>query len=96
MVWDDMRRKVKKQFSDLLEIPGDVLLDLPRIVLMGNLQVQIENHRGIQEYTPRLVRISIGKGMLELTGEDLVLRTIMTDEILVEGKIQSLSFVNLD
>lgn len=96
MAWEDVKRKVKRQFSDLLEIPGDVLLDLPRIIMVGNMQLQVENHRGIQEYTTRLVRISTNKGFIEITGENLVLRNIMPDEIVLEGKIKSLSLVNLE
>lgn len=96
MSWEDVKRKVKRQFSDLLEIPGDVLLDLPRIIMLGNMQLQVENHRGIQEYTAHLVRISTGKGFIEITGENLVLRNIMPDEIMLEGKIKSLSLVDLD
>lgn len=96
MAWEEVKRKVKRQFSDLLEIPGDVLLDLPLINMVGNMQLQVENHRGIHEYTTNFVRISTGKGFIEITGENLVLRNIMSDEIILEGKIKSLSLVELE
>lgn len=92
MAWQDLKRKVKRQFSEFLEIPGDVILDLPKIVLVGNIQLFIENHRGIIEYTPELVRVSTGEGEVIVTGEQMVLRNILPDELLVEGKIKSLSF----
>lgn len=92
MAWQDLKRKVKRQFSEFLEIPGDVILDLPKIVLVGNIQLFIENHRGIIEYSPELVRVSTGEGEVIVTGEQMVLRNILPDELLVEGKIKSLSF----
>ena len=66
------------------------MLNLPRIVLIGNLQVFIENHKGIIEYTPEIIRIIIDEGELSITGNDLLLRNIMVDEIIIEGKIKRL------
>jgi sporulation protein YqfC len=68
------------------------MLNLPRVVLMGNLQAFIENHRGILEYTPQIVRIGIEEGELEITGENLILRNILPDEICVEGMIKNVTF----
>lgn len=92
MTLRDFQKKIKRQFSELLEIPGDVALDLPKITLVGNMQLFIENHRGIIEYTPDRVRISVGDGEVALTGEDLTLRNILPDELFIEGKIRTLSF----
>lgn len=94
MVWKDLKNRFKRQFSDYLELPGDIMLDLPKIVLVGNLQVFIENHRGIQEYTPQLVRVVVNEKVVEVTGENLTLRNILPDEICVEGRIDTLTFYN--
>ncbi len=88
MAW----REWKKRLSEFLEIPNDVMLNLPRVVLMGNLQAFIENHRGILEYTPQIVRVGIEEGELEITGEKLILRNILPDEICVEGMIKAITF----
>ncbi|BAF59069.1 hypothetical protein PTH_0888 [Pelotomaculum thermopropionicum SI] len=93
MAWRDFKKKVKRQFSDFLEIPGDVVLDMPRITLVGNIQLLVENHRGIIEYTPEGVRISVGEGELAVTGENLALRNIIPDELCIEGVIRTLSFI---
>lgn len=92
MAWRDLKKKFKRQFSDFLEIPGDVLLDLPKIVLIGNIQLQIENHHGILEYTADTVRISTGEGELSVKGENLMLRNLLPDELCIEGSIHTLSF----
>lgn len=93
MGWRDFQRKVKRQFSEAMELPGDVVLDLPKIVIVGNMQLFIENHRGIIEYTPEGVRVSVGEGEIAVSGENLMLRNILPDELCVEGKIRSLSFL---
>ncbi|MCL2336463.1 MAG: sporulation protein YqfC [Firmicutes bacterium] len=94
MAWKELKNHFKKRFSDYLELPEDIALDLPKIVLIGNLQVFIENHRGIQEYNPRLVRVVVNDKVVEVAGEGLTLRNILTDEICVEGRISSLSFAD--
>jgi len=57
------------------------------------LQVFIENHRGIVEYTSEKVRVKVGDGEVGITGGNLMLRNIKTDEICVEGTISSLIFL---
>ena len=90
MAWSEFQKRIKRQVADFLEIPSDVMLNLPKIVLVGNLQVFIENHRGIIEYTSEVVRVIVDEGEISISGENLSLRNIMVDEIVVEGKIKSL------
>lgn len=87
------RKKKMEILADYLELPKDLMLDLPRITLLGNLQLIIENHRGIIEYTKERIRISTSLGELLIDGEGLVLRNIFPDEIAVDGKITSLKLV---
>lgn len=94
MAWRDLKNKLRRQFSDYLELPGDIALDLPKIVLVGNIQVFIENHRGIQEYNPQLIRVVVNEKVVEVTGENLILRNILPDEICVEGRILAVSFLD--
>lgn len=89
----DLQRKFKQKFSDFFEIPNDIMLDLPKIILVGTLQVFIENHRGIMEYTTEKIRVKVGEGEVGIIGSNLILRNIKSDEICVEGKIKSLSFL---
>lgn len=92
MAWRDVRKKIRRTMADLLEIPGEIALDLPKIILVGNVQVIIENHRGIVEYTTESVRVIVPVGEVRLRGRNLVLRNILPDELCVEGEIQSLNF----
>jgi sporulation protein YqfC len=94
MAWKELKNKVKRQLSDYMDLPGDIMMDFPKIVLVGNVQVFIENHRGIQEYNPKLVRVVVSDKVIEVTGENLTLRNIMPDEICVEGQISGLVFLS--
>ncbi|WP_432409280.1 sporulation protein YqfC [Wukongibacter sp. M2B1] len=83
---------IKANISEALEIPKDILLDLPKVTSIGNLQVNIENHKGIIEYSNDNVRIKIKDGILKVSGIDLVIKTIVTEEIIISGKIASIDF----
>lgn len=94
MAWKNFAHRFKKQLSDYLELPGDIMMNLPKIVLVGDMQIFIENHRGIQEYNPQMVRVMVSDKVIEVTGENLTLRNILPDEICVEGQIITLTFLS--
>lgn len=81
------RAKFKSAFVNILEIPTDIALNLPRITMLGNLQLNIENHKGIVEYTESRIRIAVARGYLDIEGSNLVLRHVQMDEIMINGEI---------
>ena len=87
------RRKGNLQkLAGLLEIPQDIVLDLPRITMLGNKQVLVENHKGIMEYTPDLVRIKLNQGELIVGGTGLTLGNLQMEQILVEGTVKDVKY----
>jgi sporulation protein YqfC len=79
--------------TDVLELPKDLVLDLPRVTLIGNVQITLENHRGVILYTDSNVRVAVARGEIVIAGEKLVLRSILHDEIIVDGTINSVSYI---
>lgn len=90
-----MQQRKKGQLQKLagiLDIPEDIVMDLPRITMLGNKQILIENHKGIIEYTKTLVRIKINKGHLLINGQGLVLGNLQMEQILVEGTVEEVKY----
>ncbi len=87
----ESKKRLEYMLANLLELPKDLVMDLPRVTLLGDMQVIVENHRGIIEYTRERVRISTSLGELIIDGTSLALRTIFPEEIAVDGKIRALS-----
>lgn len=85
-------KKLQHNIAGLFEIPNDVMFDLPKITLIGNVQLYIENHRGIIEYRPEAIRISVNTGEIEVIGKELVIRTISSEEIHLDGLIQAVKY----
>lgn len=78
-----------RKFADALELPKDIVMDLPRVTMVGNVQLYIENHRGIIEYAFNKVRINTTRGELVIFGEKLQVGNINPDEIVVDGRIET-------
>jgi len=84
---------LKTALSEALDLPEDLVLDLPRITLLGNHSLEVENHKGIIHYTPQSLKVCVKQGFLTSQGEGLVLRNINSDTILIEGEIKEISIV---
>jgi sporulation protein YqfC len=91
---NDMQHKNGKLqvLAGIFEIPQDIILDLPRITLLGNKQLLIENHKGIIEYDPSLVRIKMTQGELIIRGMNFTLGNLQVEQILIEGTIIELKY----
>ncbi|PAB58929.1 sporulation protein YqfC [Anaeromicrobium sediminis] len=85
--------EIRESLAELLELPKDIILDLPRITMLGNLQLYIENHKGIIEYTKVRIRIKLREGALRVIGKDLTIKNIMEEEIVVCGELHSIEFI---
>ncbi|MFB7141838.1 MULTISPECIES: sporulation protein YqfC [unclassified Bacillus (in: firmicutes)] len=80
--------------SSKMDLPPDVLLELPRITMLGQLHIYIENHRGLLVYTDNELRLLMKQGQLLIKGKDFVLKTMLPEEILLEGEIEHVYFIN--
>ncbi len=80
---------VIERLSDMLELPKDLALDLPRVNMVGAVQVTVENHRGLVGYTPEQVRINTNVGQLIIRGREMMIGSVYEGEIIVTGFIHS-------
>lgn len=79
---------IKSSLTEVLELPIDIAMDLPKIVLLGDKVLTIFNHRGIIEYTNNLIRINSKIGIIKIRGEKLEIKNILSEEIIIEGQIE--------
>lgn len=88
----DRGRMLRQKLAQAFDLPKDIILDLPRIIIVGDLQLVVENHRGIVEYTPDKVVLAMENGRIHIVGEDLIIGSVYAEEITVTGKILSIAF----
>ncbi|AXN37566.1 sporulation protein YqfC [Peribacillus sp. NPDC060186] len=87
-------KKMKQLMTKTMDLPQDVMMDLPRITMIGQLHIYIENHRGLLAFTDSEVRLMLKNGQLLIKGTAFVIKTILPEEIMLEGKIDKVYFIN--
>ena len=76
--------------SKFLEIPREIISDVPKITVTGFDEILIENFKGILEYEDFFARISTSIGNININGFNLKLKEMTDDDIMVLGKIDSI------
>jgi sporulation protein YqfC len=49
--------RVRNWMANKMDLPQDVMMDLPRITMIGQIHVYIENHRGLLVFTDKELRL---------------------------------------
>lgn len=88
----EIKPKLKEKVSELLELPKEVVLNIPKFTMIGSGELIIENYKGVIEYEDEKVRVNTNSGVIKITGNKLVIREITSENIFLNGKIKSLEF----
>lgn len=89
-----LNNMVRRWMTDTMELPADVTMDLPRITMIGQLHIYIENHRGVLRFSNNELRLLLEQGQLLIKGDNFVIKTILPEELLLEGRIDQVSYIN--
>lgn len=86
------KREIRERFAEIMALPKEIVLDLPKITMIGNTQIFIENYKGIVEYDTEKIRINTSKGLIKIFGQNLEINTVTTEEIFITGGIENIEF----
>lgn len=86
-------RTIKSRIADASGMPKDVVCGMPILTLTGQSELNLENYRGILEYTDTLIRIQAKTGQIKVMGRCLQVEYYTNDEMKVTGKITSVEYV---
>ena len=78
--------------ADTFDLPGEVLLDLPRVTVTGG-RVMVENHQGLMDYSGELIVVAGGKVSIKIIGDALELRAMTAEALLITGEVFHLEFI---
>ncbi len=76
----------------LLKLPEDLVLNLPRLTMTGDLELLIENHQGIVAFTGQRVVVRTASGPIAVTGLGLMVGAIDRDAVVLVGTIRGVAF----
>ncbi|HLR66491.1 sporulation protein YqfC [Virgibacillus alimentarius] len=86
-------QRIRPWLIKYLALPSDVILELPRITMIGQIHAYIENHQGIVTYSDTELKLKTNKGFVQITGSAFIIKMMLPEEILLEGTISEVKFI---
>lgn len=77
--------------SKMVDMNLGLLLKQTKITILGKSIIMIEGLDRIKEYTDERIKLSRGKSSVLVEGENLKIRTLSKNDIIIEGKINKIS-----
>ena len=77
--------------AEVFDLPADAVAGVPRLELVGDRELRVENHKGILAYSGEEIHISGGIYMIKIAGQGLELRAMTGIELLITGKITQIT-----
>ena len=87
-----MDKRKLAAISGVMEIPKEVITGLPKISVVGNCELYLENHSGIIQYTCERIRLRTKTGELTICGKCLTLTGLTRDTLTINGEIKSITY----
>ncbi len=84
------RPSIMEKTAEVLDLPADALAGVPRLELVGDGELRLENHKGILAYGKEEIHVSGGPFLIKIAGEDLELRAMTGLELLITGRIRQI------
>lgn len=89
---EEMVSRGKRVLVEKLELPKDVILDVPKIIVIGRNEITIENHKGIILFEEGLIKINTSFGPLRIEGRQFEILYIATATITISGYFNSIKY----
>lgn len=84
---------ITKKISEVLEIPPEAIMDIPKITVVGNDRCRVENYTALLDYKKNSVRLKHKSGVIDISGENFEIKVIGEENIVVSGTISSIKLV---
>ncbi len=84
---------IKEKMTEILELPKEIVLNMPKLTMLGNGDLIVENYKGILEYDEGVIRLNTTSGIIKVKGTNIYIKEITLESIMIFGDIQSLEFM---
>lgn len=89
---EDRLYRAKETIAEKLELPRDIILDIPKITITGDNEITIENHKGIILFNEKEIKINSNVGLITLTGSRFEILFMGGDTLTISGKFKTVAY----
>ena len=87
------RESLLERAAVLLDLPADAAAGLPRMELLGDRDLLLENYRAILSCEREEINVDAGKWVLRIRGRDLYIRSMREQALRITGWVDSLELM---
>ncbi|KZL93888.1 sporulation protein YqfC [Clostridium magnum] len=89
---EDKLYRTKQNIADKLDLPRDIILNMPKITVTGDNEIIIENHKGVVLFGENQVKINSGVGLISIFGSRFEILFMGGSTITIGGKFKSIAY----
>lgn len=82
----------REVIAEKLDLPTDVVMDIPKIIVTGDMEITIENHKGIITFDSDVVKINSRVGAIKIEGRSFEILYIGGSTITIKGRFKSIAY----
>ncbi len=86
------KKSAGQRLSGLLDVPLDMVADVPRLTMSDNRELCVENYKSIEGYEPEEIRLRCKAYRLVIVGRGLSIVAITDEEMMIRGAILNILF----
>jgi sporulation protein YqfC len=84
--------ETKQNIADKLDLPRDIILNMPKITVTSDNEIIIENHKGIVLFGEEQVKVNSGIGLISICGNRFEILFMGGSTITIGGKFKSIVY----
>ena len=84
--------KKKEIFAERLELPKDILMNLPKISVIGHREITIENHKGVVIFDECEIKVNSSIGLITVKGKKLEILFMEGKTLTLKGKVSKVIY----
>ena len=89
----EVSMRSKEKLLEAMFIPGDAVCKEYSLTMVGNSQLFVEGVEAVKELSTELIKLSVRKGFLVVTGEKLHVEYYGDGEIMVRGQLKAIQLI---
>lgn len=89
---DNKLYRTKETLAEKLDLPRDIILNVPKITITGNNEITIENHKGVVLFEEHNVKINSNVGLISIHGIGFEILFMGGSTLTLSGKFKSMEY----
>lgn len=88
--------KTKETIAQKLDLPRDVVLNIPKIMIIGDNEITIENHKGVVLFEENEIKINSNVGLITIYGYGFEILFMGGSTLTLSGRFKSVVYEGHD